>query len=139
MTSLLLTTVIFVFKSSVTRIWAISILFAIAFSWLVDKLVAKCYAYCLVRDMQVLRPNAFIFVDFLLTVIYIFFIGIPKGFVRFFLGVLHILVQMTDLSRPLLPAFASFDSGFVAYGSMLKAASVGVSPRLETRAESGLN
>jgi hypothetical protein len=57
----------------------------------------------------------------------LFSFGIAQGFTtaltRFVLGLLFMLVQMTNISRPLAPMqLAGLDSGFVAYGSMLKAA-----------------
>ena len=49
--------------------------------------------------------------------------GLTTGTARFAMGVVALVFRLTLLARPVLPgALATFDSGFVAYAGMTKAA-----------------
>jgi hypothetical protein len=92
-------------------------------SWIYQKAAAWFYARWVAKGNQILRPRLFVLLDFVFSCS----AGIAQGFTsaitRFVLGLLFMLIQLTNITRPLVPMqFAGLDSGFVAYGSMLKAA-----------------
>ena len=119
----LLSGVTFFLSSRITRSAAIYSIAALVFSALYAYLVRVAYRRWVVSGVKVLRPRLFVFLDFFLSTSAGAAAGFSAGVVRFVFGTLHVLYRMTVLSRPILPdAFAAYDSGFVAYGSMIRAA-----------------
>jgi hypothetical protein len=115
--------VIFIMTSRITFGLAIQLVVTFISSWLYQKIAAWFYGKYVAKGTQIIRPRLFVLCDF----IFACSLGAAQGFTsaitRFILGLLFMLVQMTNISRPLVPMqFAGLDSGFVAYGSMLKAA-----------------
>lgn len=114
--------IIFIMTSKATFNIAIRLVVAFVASWLYQRAAAWFYARWVAKGTQILRPRLFVLCDFVFSCSF----GIAQGFTtaltRFVLGLLFMLVQMTNISRPLAPMqLAGLDSGFVAYGSMLKA------------------
>ena len=115
--------IIFVMTSRVTVGIATELVVIFISSWIYQKAAAWFYARWVAKGTQILRPRLFVLLDFVFSCS----AGIAQGFtsaiIRFVLGLLFMIIQMTNISRPLVPMqFAGLDSGFVAYGSMLKAA-----------------
>ena len=115
--------VIFIMTSRITFGLAIQLVGTFISSWLYQRTAAWFYGKYVAKGTQIIRPRLFVLCDF----IFACSLGAAQGFTsaitRFILGLLFMLVQMTNISRPLVPMqFAGLDGGFVAYGSMLKAA-----------------
>jgi hypothetical protein len=123
--ALILTSAVFFFTSTLTRASAVSASVVFLVSAIYDRVVGYFYARFIARDDGTLvRPRLLSLVDFVLATTLGATSGLTSGLLRFVLGVLKLLFDMTLLSQPLVPALASLDGGFVAYGSMLQAATL---------------
>jgi len=126
LTALVLTALIFFVTSRETRGSAFGAAATFAVSFLYDRFVGALFArFVAVDGGAVARPRLLALADFFLAVTLGAASGLTAGLVRFVLGVLKLLYDMTLLARPLAPApFASLDGGFMAYGAMMKAATL---------------
>jgi len=106
-------------------------------SWLYQRIAAWYYGKFVAKGTQIIRPRLFVLCDFVFGCTFGAAQGFTSAITRFILGLLFMLVQMTNISRPLVPMkFAGLDSGFVAYGSMLKAALAPFPSEIESEAAS---
>jgi hypothetical protein len=77
---------------------------------------------CIARGSLIFMPRLFTWVDLTITSTVTVFVGPATGAARIAFSVFWGLLACADLSSPVLPGFAqAFDSGFNAYGGMLKA------------------
>ena len=123
--ALLLAAAAFFVSARATRVQAIATAVVLGVTWLYNRAVTWGYKRWIADGDAVHRPRLLVLVDFALAVSAAAATGVSSGLARFALGAGSILLQMTSLARPLAPAFAAYDGGFVSYGSMLKAAAAG--------------
>ena len=77
---------------------------------------------CVARGYLILMPRLFTWVDLIITSTVTVFVGPATGVARVLFAVVWSLLACSNLSFPVLPGWAvAFDSGFNAYGGMLKA------------------
>lgn len=121
--TLMFTTIVFYFTSNATRTYGITTAIVFVFNWVYAFCFSRLYACCIARGTRIFHPRALLTMDLFMTVTLGVASGVTSGLVRFVLGVVRLLVEMTMLNRPLVPPpFATLDSGFQAYGGMVMAA-----------------